>query len=219
MENYFDILKTNILFSNIEKDDFSSLLSCLNAKKVCFQKGEYVWELKNEINQVGIVLSGSVSIIEEDYWGNRFIYNKCFEGEMFGESFACVQIAHSPVNVIASENTQILFIEFKNIITTCSNVCAFHSKLIENMLKVMAGKNIMLTIRMEHLSKRKTRDELLSFLSYEAFKANSNSFLIRFNRQELADYLSVDRSALSNELCKLRDEGVISFNKNSFILH
>lgn len=218
MKNYFNILRTCTLFRGIEEVETSAMLECLGASVKAYGKGAYIWMAESKAAQVGIVLSGSVNIIKEDYWGNRTILTKAEKGEMFGEAFSCANMERLPVGVVATENTEIMLIDCKRIITTCSSACIFHSKLIENMLKTLAEKNIIMTQKMEHMGKRTTREKLLSYLSGQAVKAKSNSFTIPFDRQELADYLSVDRSAMSNELSKMRDEGILSYRKNSFVL-
>lgn len=218
MKKYVPILKTSPLFFHIEEDNISDMLTCLSARKKSLRKEEYIWTAGDQITQVGIVLSGSVHIIKEDYWGNRSILAKLVPGEIFGESFAFAGIDKSPVSVATYEPTEILLVSTKKIITACPNTCPHHASLIDNMLKIMADKNRMLTQKIELLIKRTTREKLLSYLSVQAVSENSSSFHIPFNRQELADYLSVDRSAMSNELCKLRNEGLLTFRKNHFEL-
>ncbi|MDD3052966.1 MAG: Crp/Fnr family transcriptional regulator [Endomicrobiia bacterium] len=218
MKEYIEILKKSPLFYNIDENDISSILTCLSSNEKTYRKDEYVWTAENKITEVGIVLTGSVNIIKEDYWGNRAIISKITSGKMFGEAFSCSKLNKLPISVVTSEITKILFINYKKIITVCSNTCIFHANLIDNMLKILADNNIMLIQKMEHLVKKSTRQKILSFLSEQAEKSNNNSFIINFNRQELADYLSVDRSAMSNEICKLRDEGILLFNKNQFTL-
>ncbi|MFA7074027.1 MAG: Crp/Fnr family transcriptional regulator [Endomicrobiaceae bacterium] len=218
MKEYTDVLKKIPLFRNIDEKDIVSILSCLSAKEKIYNKEEYIWSEENKVSEAGIILAGSVNVIKEDYWGNRAIISKFSSGKMFGEAFSCSKLAKLPVSVVASEKTKILFINYKKIITVCPNSCAFHSKLIDNMLKILADNNIMLIQKMEHIVKRTTREKILSFLSEQAKKVNNNSFKINFNRQELADYLYVDRSAMSNEISKLRNEGILSFKKNHFKL-
>jgi len=218
MENYMDILSNCPLFWGINKTDLSSLLSCLSARKAVFLKDEYIFSADTTTKSVGIVLSGSLNIIKEDYWGNRAIFAKIHPGEMFGEAFAFSNIQKLPVSVVTSEKSEVIFVDFQKITSICSKSCSFHAQLIQNILKIIAQKNIMLTQKLEHIVKRTTKEKLLSYLSEQATKFGTNSFSIPFNRQELADYLSVDRSAMSNELCKLRDEGIIKFSKNHFTL-
>lgn len=218
MKEYINILSTSPLFAGIDKNNLESMLKCLSARKTSFAKEEYILSAGDDIKDVGIVLSGSVNIIKEDFWGNRAILAKIQPGQMFGEAFAFAKIQKLPVSAVAAEKSEILFVDFGKIATTCSSACIFHTQLIQNILKILAHKNIMLTQKLEHIVKRTTREKLLSYLSEQAMIAGSNTFSIPFNRQELADYLSVDRSAMSNELCKLRDEGILEFYKNNFKL-
>ena len=218
MKKYLNILCASPLFAGINETDLDYMLKCLSARKSAYTKDEYILSTGDAITDVGIVLSGSVNIIKEDFWGNRAILAKVQPGEMFGEAFAFANIQKLPVSAVATEKSEILFVDFGKIATTCSSACLFHTQLIQNILKILANKNIMLTQKLEHIVKRTTREKLLSYLSEQAIKSGSNTFSIPFNRQELADYLSVDRSAMSNELCKLRDEGILEFYKNHFKL-
>ena len=139
-------------------------------------------------------------------------------GGLFGEAFSCAGKGTLPVSVAASETTGIMLIDYRKIVTTCSSACVFHMQLIKNMMRILAEKNILLTQKMEHLAKRTTRDKLLSFLSAQALLAGSDTVDIPFNRQELADYLCVDRSALSRELGAMQAEGLLKYEKNRFEL-
>lgn len=218
MKNNIQILRSNPLFEGIDESDIMCMLTCLSMKESVYEKDSYILMADNKITHIGIIISGSANIIKEDYWGNRAIISKISQGEMFGEAYCCAEVLTSHVSVVACEKTEVLYIDYKKVITTCSNSCEFHSRLIENMVRILARKDIILTKKIEYLVKRTTRDKLLSYLSSQALGANSNVFDIPFSRQELADYLSVDRSAMSNELCKLRDEGILKFNKNHFEL-
>lgn len=212
------ILKECPLFAEIADSDLEALLHCLSAEKEKFKKNSYIFSMEEKVTKIGIILSGRVYIIKEDFWGNRAIFSQLAKGELFGEAFCCAEAEEFPIAVLAIEETQVLMIDYYKIITTCSNSCLFHAKLIKNMLKILAYKNIMLTQKMEHLVKRTTREKLLSYLSEQAMRKKSNIFDIPFNRQELADYLSVDRSAMSNELSKMQKDGLLNFKRNHFEL-
>lgn len=218
MENLSRILKNTGLFAGIDEKDIDRLLFCLSAREAEYKKDVYILSAGEKPTEVGIVLSGSVNIINEDYWGNRTIIAKATAGELFAEAFSCANAKKIPVSVVSAEKTSVLFIDYKKIITTCTSACVFHTSLIRNMLQIIANKNIHLMKKMEHTARRTTREKLLSYLSEQAIAAESSSFDIPFNRQELADYLCVDRSAMSNELSKLRDEGILEFKKNHFVL-
>lgn len=218
MQKYLDILKSAKLFKGIEESDLYPLLSCLCAKTIHYDKGTTVFFNGEGIERFGIVLSGQVQVVQDDYYGNRSILSKIGAGSLFGESFACAEIKSLPISVIAMTDSELLFIDCNRLTVPCSNACGFHSKLIQNMLNIVSIKNIALTRKIEFMSKRTTREKLIAYLSDEAKNAGSSSFIIPFNRQELADYLSVERSAMSAELSKLRNDGVIKFHKNQFQL-
>ncbi len=216
MKEYINILKQCPLFANIQEDNITNLLSCLNAKERKYQKDEFIFIAGHTSDYMGIVLSGSVYVIHEDYWGNRTILSSIESGGLFGETFSFAHTDVLPVSVIAHENCTVLLINCKKLINTCSPTCIFHAELIKNMMMILALKNVSLTRKINHITKKTTREKILSYLSECAVEAVNNTFTIPFNRQELADYLSVERSALSNTLCKMRDDGIIEFHKNEF---
>ncbi|MEA4921154.1 MAG: Crp/Fnr family transcriptional regulator [Clostridiaceae bacterium] len=218
MKKYIDTLKTVKLFKGIAEADLLPLLSCLAATVKAYEKGQTVFFSGESIKSFGIVLSGEVQVIQEDYYGNRSIIGKMITGNLFGESFACTETKSLPVSVVTSSESELLFIDCRRLAVPCARACDFHSKLIQNMLNIVSIKNIELTEKIEFTSKRTTREKLIAYLSTEAKKAGSSCFSIPFNRQELADYLSVERSAMSAELSKLRDAGTLKFQKNRFEL-
>lgn len=219
MQDYFSVLIGSPLFAGLHADELPSMLDCLNAHKNIYPKDSFILHAGDPVCAVGIVAQGEVHIIKEDFWGNRMILAQLEAGNLFAESFSCSDTAALPVSVVASKPSVILFVDYQKIVSVCSSACIFHTQLIKNMLGILAQKNIALTQKMEHISQRSTRDKLLSYLSAQAVAAQSSSFSIPFDRQQLADYLSVDRSAMSSTLCKMRDEGLLTFHKNQFTLH
>ncbi|NDO45910.1 Crp/Fnr family transcriptional regulator [Clostridium sp. MD294] len=216
MKNYIEVLKKCPLFYNITENDITTMLHCLDAKVVSFQKKETIIAEGEAAKYIGIVLSGAVQIIQIDYFGNRNIVTDVKPSELFGESFACAGIISIPVDVVASTVTEILFIDCLRILHSCSNACIFHRHIIYNIMKIVAMKNIMFHQKIEITSKRSTKEKLIAYLLLQAKKHNSNSFEIPYNRQELADYLEVDRSGLSVEISKLCHIGLIEANKKNF---
>jgi cAMP-binding proteins - catabolite gene activator and regulatory subunit of cAMP-dependent protein kinases len=206
------------LFEHISDKELQALIACLGAKISHYGKNSTIFMYGEDTSNFGIILSGNVQIIKEDYYGNRSIVAGLSKGMLFGEVFAFAGIKKLPVSVITTTESNILLIDYRKLISPCSQACSFHSILIYNMLHIVASKNILLSQKIEFLSKRTTREKLLAYLQSEAQKAGSSSFHILFNRQELADYLSVDRSAMSAELSKLRKEGYLKFNKSNFEL-
>jgi len=214
MKKIFGVAKNNQLFQGIAFSDFEPMLNCLSMRTSTYKKGDIILLSGDPINFVGLILSGGIKIIREDKNGNIAILTKLTVSELFGEVFACAEIFHSPVTVQAIEETEILFVDYSKIFTSCANACHFHTQLTKNMLKLVAQKNLMLNQKIEILSKRTTRDKLLCFFDFQ--RGMANEFTVPFNREEMASYLCVDRSAMSNELCKMRDDGLILFNKNCF---
>ena len=214
MKKIFEIAKHNPLWSGIGHGDFESVFNCLSVKTAVYKKDDVILLSGDTVNFVGLILSGSVQIINEDMDGRITILTELGVSELFGEVFACAGVIQSPVTVLATENTEIMLMDYKKIITSCSAACLFHARLIENMLKLIAQKNLMLNQKIEILSKRTTREKLLAY--FDTQRGMAKKFTIPYNREELANYLCVDRSAMSNELCKMRDEGLIEFHKNTF---
>ena len=212
------ILNSCPLFSGIAAEQLERLLDCLSAAARVYHRDEFIFRAEEPARFVGIVLSGSVNIAQEDYWGNRNILGRAAPGELFGEAFSCAGAEHLPVSVIAAEDAEILRIDCRKIITACAAACDFHTQLIANMLQILAEKNIMLTRKMEYISKRTLREKLIAYLSAQAAQAGRSSVRIPFNRQELADYLCAERSALSRELGAMKKDGLLDYRKNHFTL-
>ena len=218
MNQYMPVIKKSALFCGMEADEIDPMLNCLSAVRRSYEKGEFVLRSGEHIQSMGLVLCGSVHVIEEDFWGNRTILSEAAAGQLFGDAYACMPSVELGVSVTAAGHTEILFLDVRRIVTVCTSACEFHTRLIRNLLTVLSEKNLMLTQKIKHMARRSTRDKLLSYLSEESIKHKSPCFEIPFNRQQLADYLCVDRSAMSSELGKLRDDGILTFEKNSFQL-
>ncbi|TQS83485.1 Crp/Fnr family transcriptional regulator [Candidatus Methanomassiliicoccus intestinalis] len=218
MKKYLHLIRNSPLFSGMTDDEILSILDCMNGTVKRYQKDAVILRSGDIVHNVGIVLNGNVHIVKEDFWENDNILTCLGSGQIFAEAYACLGTERLEINVIAKERTDVLFINVNKIMNVCTSSCEFHSVLIRNLLWSLAEKNLVLTKRIEHTSKRSIREKLLSYLSEQSKKARSPEFEIPFNRQQLADYLSVDRSAMSNELSKLRNEGLIDFEKNKFKL-
>ena len=215
MKNYLTILKETTLFSGVDEEEIIAMLGCLQARKQQYKKGEYVFQQGEHISNIAVLVEGSLHIQRDDYWGNRSIINILKVGEMFGEAYVAPESGALLNDLVAVETSTILFFDVKRILTLCSNSCRFHSLVVQNLFFAISEKNRSLMQKLGHMSKRTTRDKLMSYLSDEAKRQNCGTFEIPFNRQQLADFLSVDRSAMSNELCKMRNEGLIEFEKKS----
>ena len=218
MEEFIPILKRTKLFSGVGEDEIGAMLSCLGARLRRYKKGEYVLRQGEHLDDITLLAEGRLHIQREDYWGNRSILGSIGVGELFGEAYAAPESGALLNDVIAVEDSAVFFFDVRRVITTCSSACRFHAAVVQNLFFAISEKNRSLVQKLGFLSKRSTREKLLSYLSEEAERQSSPEITIPFNRQQLADYLSVDRSAMSNELCKLRDEGLLTFEKNRFHL-
>ena len=206
------------LFAGIAALDLEALLGCLNAIRKRFVKNRYISRAGGKAESVGIVLRGAVHIVREDFWGKRNIVARIEPCGLFGEAFACAGTEHLPVSVMAAEESDVLFVDCKRILTSCTSACAFHVRLIRNLSLILAERNIALTQKLKHITQPTTRERLLSYLSEQAQIAGDSAFDIPFNREELADYLSVERSAMSAELSKMQKDGLMVYQKNHFEL-
>ena len=218
MKKYLEILKKCPLFWGIGDENIPVMLNCLGARVAFFDKKYTVMAEGSPARYVGIVLSGEVQVSQTDYYGNRSLLGTMGEGEVFAEAFACAEVSSIPVTVSASEPSEIMLIDCSHILHTCHNNCGFHQQLIFNLMKDLAKKTIVFHQKIEITSRRTTREKLMTYLAMRAKEVGSDSFEIPFDRQELADYLDVDRSGLSVEISKLKSEGIIENSKNHFIL-
>ncbi|MBQ8410058.1 MAG: Crp/Fnr family transcriptional regulator [Clostridia bacterium] len=218
MKKYLEILRRCPLFRGVEDENLIPMLSCLGVTNRSYRKNEVIFAEGSIAKSFGILLSGEVQIVRVDYYGNRSLVGRVGEGELFGEAFACAEVEALPVDVIASEDCEVLLADVCRVTQTCCNACDFHNKIIYNLMKIVAAKNLMFHRKLEIISGRTTRDKLMNYLLLEAKRAGSNTFEIPYDRQELADYLEVDRSGLSSEISKLRREGVLESEKNRFVL-
>ncbi|MDO4175645.1 MAG: Crp/Fnr family transcriptional regulator [Eubacteriales bacterium] len=218
MKRYIPLLKRTKLFAGVGDDEIASMLTCLDARLHTYSKGAYVLREGEHISDITILVHGNLYIQKDDYWGNRSILGHIAVGEMFGEAYVAPESGALPHDVVAVEDSAIISFDMRRIITTCSSACRFHTLVVQNLFFAISEKNRKLVQKLGHMSKRSTREKLLSYLSEEAKREGCASFTIPFNRQQLADFLSVDRSAMSNELGKMRDDGLLRFEKNRFEL-
>ena len=214
MQKYLPVIKSCPLFGGMSTEDIDSILSCLGAQVQAHMKNAEVLSAGDRARYVGLVLSGSVRVERVDYRGNRSVTARIMPGQLFAEAFACAQTENLPVSVCAAEETRVMFIDAQRIIHACANACGFHTQLIYNLMRILAMKNLTMQQKMEALTQRTTREKLMTYLTSCA--GTGGAFEIPFDRQELADYLAVDRSGLSTEIGKLRREGVIRCEKNCF---
>lgn len=204
------------LFFGMQEEDLSNLLSCLEAQERSYRKGELIFMEGSPIHQVGVVLSGKVMIEMGDVWGNNSVLSSVSPGGTFGESYACIPGEALLVNILAAEDTEVLLLNIQTGLSPCATVCPCHARLIRNLVTLCAQKNIQLSRRVLHTGPKSIRKRLLSYFSECIKRSGTYCFEIPYNRQQLADYLNVERSALCNELSAMQREGIIRYHRNQF---
>lgn len=209
MEKFFETLSKCPLFDGIEQSDLNSMIACLDGKTIDISKGNPVFLEGTSARFVGVVLAGTVQVIREDYYGNRSVMTILQPGNLFAEAFSLAGLNTMPVSVIAVKDSTVLLLDCRRILTTCSNSCHFHTLLLRNLLQEMAQKNLALSQKIRYMSQKTTREKIMAFLLDQAKQQKSHEFVIPYDRQALADYLGVERSAMSAEISKLRKSGEI----------
>ena len=219
MEKYLSKIKKSPLFLGIIESELSKMLACFGATIKKYEQGEMIIRQGDVVSKIYMILEGSVYIEKDSYWGRRIIVQKLNELNNIALGLVASKNVESTIGAVCSKNSTILSLNFNKCSTMCTNACNHHVALIQNMFKILSRENIELLEKIENISQKSIRDKLLTYLSNESLKHKSSNFEINFNRQELADYLNIDRSAMSFEMSKLKNEGVIDFEKNRFILH
>ena len=218
MEKYIDILSKTDLFSNIENDEILSILECFNASLRVFGKGEYVFHQGDTTSSIPLLLEGRLIIQKTDWWGRCSILNAIGHGEIFAEVYALTGRAMLN-DCVAEDKCTVMFLDAVKVTGTCEASCPCHSRLIGNLFRILSEKNMTLAGKINCLSVRSTKEKVTAYLSEAAERQHSNTVTIPFDRQQLASFLAVDRSALSSVLSKMKTEGLIDYRKNRFTLH
>lgn len=218
MQNHInDILKCP-LFNHIKREDLPIMLQCMGYNINQFSKDDFILMEQENINKIGIILKGHVNMIKEDIWGNRTTLVRMKPYEVFGETFSCSMDTVSTVSFTAATDCTVIFLPFNKVMYSCSMVCRYHHRMIENMVKLIAEKNKELMVKIEIISKKTLREKLLAYLSMQSQLYDTKYFEIPISRTELAEYICADRSAMTRELAKMREEGLIDYDKNIFRL-
>lgn len=219
MENYFEILSQCPLFDGIEANDLNTMIECLHGKTINVPKGSPVFLEGEPARFVGVVLFGTVQVVREDYYGNRSVMTILQPGELFAEVFSCAGLDTMPVSAIALTDSEVLLLDCRHVLSSCSNSCHFHNTLIKNLLQEIAQKNLSLSRKIRYMSKKTTKEKLMAYLLDQAKQQGSNEFVIPHDRQSLADYLGVERSAMSAEISKLKQSGQIDTHGSWFLVN
>lgn len=206
------------LFDNIDDNELPELLRCLNAVKKTFLETEIIFESGQTLTSLAYIAEGSINIFKDDFCGNKILIKNLLKNETFGEAIVCSNNPISPNFAVANTKTTVFFIDIKKILSVCSNNCCFHKQLIENLLKIISDRNIFLNERIELITQKSLREKIIFFLKKQKEAFKSEIFPIPFSREEMSQYLCVNRSALSRELSLMKKEKLIDFHKNSFKL-
>ena len=206
------------LFHGIEQDNLPVMLGCLGYRMETYKKGEFISMEGEHLENIGLVVKGSVDMIKEDFWGNKTILMRMRQGSVFGETFICGSASLATVSFCAASDTEVLFLPFKRVMHTCTNACAFHHRLVENMVQLIADKNLELMRKVEVVTKKTWREKILAYLSQQAQLEGGSYFEIPLGRIELAEYVCADRSALTRELNAMKEEGLLDYDRNMFRL-
>lgn len=218
MKEFLPVIRSSSLFSGISETELTATLSCLETREERFPKDTFLLRTGDTAESIGLVLSGSVLVVQEDIWGNRNILSKAGPGQTFAAAYACAPGSLLNVSVLAETPVTAMFLNVKRVLNVCPSACEHHSRIIRNLLGELAEKNLRFGEKLTHMGQRTTRAKLMSYFSAEAQRLGSYEFDIPFSRQQLADYLAVERSGLSLELGKMRSEGLLDFHKSHFIL-
>ena len=218
MKEFLPIIRSSTLFSGISEEELTAMLTCLDTKTESFPKDTFLLRAGDTAESIGLVLSGSVLIVQEDIWGNRNILSKAGAGQTFAAAYACAPGSLLNVSVLAETPVTAMFLNVKRVLNVCPSACEHHSRIIRNLLGELAEKNLRFGEKLTHMGQRTTRAKLMSYFSAEAQRLGTYEFDIPFSRQQLADYLAVERSGLSLELGKMRSEGLLDFHKSHFVL-
>lgn len=216
MDQYIPLIEKVPLFAGIPQNKITQVLSALKASIQSFEKGRPIFREGDAVTQAGVVLEGRVEILKEDYHGNRTLISVLSEGELFGEALCCTETEIQPFEIVSAEQSKILLFDCKAVMADTS--FEYYGQFMRNLLQEIAEKNLVLRRKITLLSKRTTREKIMEFLLTESKRAGKSEFDIPYDRQQLADFLGVDRSAMSAEISKLRRDGVIFAHKKRFII-
>lgn len=206
-------------FRALTEDEIRAVIPCLEPREEVYGRGDLILRAGDCVSAFGLVERGCVNIVINFYWGKSILMGRVDKGEIFAETYAALPGRELACDVVADEETTVLFLSMDRLLTPCKKGCPYHSRMIHNMLRILSQKNLHLSARMMHTASKSTRERLLSFLSEQAREHGSAHFAIPYSRQQLADYLGVERSSMSNELSRMQRDGLITVRKNEFTLH
>jgi CRP-like cAMP-binding protein len=218
MQNYYNQIKNSPVFFGINEDELKNMLTCFNARIKTYEDGEMIIRQGDMITNLYLILDGTVNIEKDSYWGRRIIVTQLGVNDNVALAYVASKNIESNIDAISVGKTKLLLLSYSKCTSMCQNACTKHRILINNLFEILSKENIELIQKIENISQKTIRDKLLTYLSNEARRNKSNIFEIPFNRQDLADYLNIDRSAMSFELSKMQKDGLIKVEKNKFML-
>ena len=202
------------LFENVQNHEVLELLKCIGIKTKVFKKNSYILKVGSKIDYLAVILDGNAIMCKTDSYGKQTIIEKLKMNDIFGHNIVCCGIDKSPVDIIAQNECEVLFLPFEKVVTPCEKLCPYHLQLIKNVMKMISKRNSLLNDKIDIIGQKTTRDKILALL--ETYRNGQKVFSIPYSREEMAKFLCVDRSAMSRELCRMRDEGILKFSKNHF---
>jgi CRP-like cAMP-binding protein len=205
------------LFRGFDAGEITDAIACLKGRTIALKKGEPVYRIGEPVDALGILLSGGIALEKEDYWGNRMVLGHVEPGQIIGEVYACLGGEPMDVWAVTDSPSEVLLLPIARL-TDPEDPCPYSRRLTANLLRVLSHKALNLTRKIEHSTQRTIRKKVMSYLSEQARRAKSPRFTIPYNRQALADYLGVDRSALSAELSRMQRDGLIAVKGSHFEL-
>ena len=211
-----DVIQQVALFRGMDEAELAAALSALSAKEITYEKDETILYAGNVSEHMGLVLEGSVTIESNDVWGNRTILSHIEKGGTFAETYALLEDEPMLVDVIANEKSNILFLRIGSLNLLQQDISPWRVKLIGNLLRISSQKNLHLSGRSFHTAPKSIRGRVMAYLNSVSLQKNKIDFDIPFDRQQLADYLNVERSALSRELSNMQQDGLIIVRRNHF---
>lgn len=202
------------LFENVQNSEVLELLKCIGIKTKVFRKNAFILKAGSKIDYLAVILGGNAIMSKTDSFGKQTIIEELKMNDIFGHNIVCCGLDKSPIDVVAQNECEVLFLPFEKVVTPCEKLCPYHLQLIKNVMKMISKRNSLLNDKIDIIGQKTTRDKIMALL--ETYHNGQKVFSIPYSREEMAKFLCVDRSAMSRELCRMRDEGILKFSKNHF---
>lgn len=220
LSDYLPVLRASPFFAGFSDENILFVLNCFKAVERTSMRGDIIMHAHDNTHGKAVfIVEGNLDTVAEDFWGNENLLGRFHQGQVVGDAFTLAGRDMLPFNVVSARRSVVLIIEFDTMLKPCEKNCEHHQQLLLNLVPVFADKVVYLLEMLNFITQRTLREKLLAYLSTQALKAGSSQFDIELDRQELANFLVADRSALSSELSRMKKEGLITFQKNHFQLH